>query len=231
MGDSVIIADPSGTSTPSLVAGTRAENAVRVVSMVLFRDRYRSEVLLGVRRNTPSTPRHPGVLSTPTARVPEPLFAALVTNDALRQKEVGIRCATDGRPFTLGTVDVSSHPAAFVLESMLARKIGLADALVHQRFSAETVLAATALDCVEDPLGTEFAEWTEMLTYQAVITAGADEVPESTGSYSQLIWARHDLVISAMKAGDALIVDDTLNPFEVCIGGLCIRSAIPLLER
>jgi hypothetical protein len=53
----------------------------------------------------------------------------------------------------------------------------------------------------------------------------------TTESFSRLIWARGDLVARAMAAGDALIVDETLDPFEVCIGGLCIRSAIPLLEQ
>ncbi|MEZ0112351.1 hypothetical protein ABH920_006370 [Catenulispora sp. EB89] len=211
--------------------GADRNNPVRVVSLVLFRDDTRQEVLLGVRRNVPSMPRHPGVLSTPTARVPEPLFAILAHEACPRLTEVGIKPRSAGRSFRLGTGDVSRHPAAFVLESLVARKVGIADALVGQRFEAVATLAATALDLVEDPLGTETAEWTEMLTYEAVVTAGAKEIPESTQAYTRLIWARHDLVVRAMNAGDALIVDDSLNPFEVCIGGLCIRSAIPLLER
>jgi len=211
--------------------GADSSNPVHVVSLVLFRDDTRQEVLLGVRRNVPSMPRHPGVLSTPTARVPEPLFAILAHDARPRLTKVGIQLRSAGGSFRLGTGDFSLRPAAFVLENLAARKVGIADALVGQRFEAVAALAATALDIVEDPLGTETAEWTEMLTYEAVITVGAREIPESTQAYSRLIWARHDLVVRAMNAGDALIVDDSLNPFEVCIGGLCIRSAIPLLDR
>jgi hypothetical protein len=212
------------------VEGSSQTNPVLVVSLALFREESRKEVLLGVRRNTPSAPRHPGVLSTPTMRVPSKVFAALV-DETVCQWRTGVHLVEQGPPFALGRCDFSQHPGAFILEGLLARKLGLGGALVDQRFHAEARLSAVALDLVEDPLGTELAEWTAMVTYSATIRSGSEAVPLTTESFSRLIWARGDLVARAMAAGDALIVDETLDPFEVCIGGLCIRSAIPLLEQ
>lgn len=90
--------------------------------------------------------------------------------------------------------------------------------------------AAVALDHVEDALGTGKAEWTTIITYSLTITEGADELPAQTESYSRIIWAEATLLGRALASRDALLLDESLNPFEVCIQGLCVRSAVFALE-
>src|SRR5260370_10317256 len=104
-----------------MTEGSSQANPVLVVSLVLFREESRKEVLLGVRRNTPSAPRHPGVLSTPTMRVPRTIFAALV-DETLRPQRTGVQLVEPGPPLTLGRGDFTQHPGAFGLEALRAWK-------------------------------------------------------------------------------------------------------------
>lgn len=211
--------------------GASIDAPVWVISLALFRDARRSEILLGVRRDTPTTRRHPGVLSTLTMRIPASFFRLLVDGDLMLSMERGDVVLIDGeRRFPLGSSGFYETPAAFVLESLLAKKLQLGELLFNGGFRADAALRGVALDQVADPLGTDEDEWTAMATFEAVILKGAEEIPGGTAAYSRLIWAPVALVEHAFVAGDALIVDESLDPFEVCIGGLCIRSVVRVIN-
>jgi hypothetical protein len=211
--------------------GRSAVNPVRVVSCVIARDPARGEILLGVRRPTPVSLRHPGVLSTPTMRIPACLFDTLLDAGGIAELHAGVVLIPGGRQADIGVAGSLGSPEAFVLESLLARKLGLARALTLGYFQAGAVLAAAALDLVEDPQGGDEAEWTAMLTYEVNVLTGADLIDAKTDAYSRLIWAPADRITDAFRRHDALLVDESLNPFEVCIGGLCIKSAVRLLQK
>jgi hypothetical protein len=206
-------------------------NPVRVLSCVVFRDSKRNELLLGVRRRTATSARHPGVLSTPTIRLPAHFFDILTPSSGRWVTSLGTTVLPRQKPFRVGVNSSLQHPEAFLVESLFARKLGLADALVAGRFEAVARAAASALDLVGDPLGTLAYEWTVMLTYEVIITRGSREIPPYSNSYSRIIWAPVDRLINAVSSKDALILDDTLDPFEVCIHGLCVRSAANLVHR
>jgi hypothetical protein len=136
-----------------------------------------------------------------------------------------------GPRLRIGRGGHTDSTAAFVLENLFARKLGLAEALVDGGFAAVAQLRFRSHDQVEDPLGTGQSEWTTMLTYLVEVTDGAGALPDATAAYSRLIWADPAKLPQALAQRDALLLDMTLNPIEVCIHGLCIRVAARLLDQ
>ncbi|MGW5560784.1 hypothetical protein ACWER9_26620 [Micromonospora sp. NPDC003944] len=190
-----------------------------------------SEVLLGVRRPTPLVKRFPGVVSTPTMGVPWQVFQALDPGTAHRQQQAAVEKLARSSWFEVGGGGYLSTVGGYALEHLMSRKLGLAPALVMGRFRASARLWARSLDNVSDPLGTEEHQWTAMLTYLVTVGEGAEEVPAETNSYSRLLWTPIETARAAVRARDALVIDDTLNPFEVCLQGLCLRSIVGLLDE
>jgi hypothetical protein len=200
-----------------------------VISALLYRDSSMSEVLVGVRRATPLVRRFPGVVSIPTMGLPADLLPVLAPDLDVDAMEIGVFPVAERTAIEVGRGGYLSNTSAYVLENLLARKLGLADALIGARFAGIAHLHAQSFDEVADPLGTNESRWTIMLNYSIVITEGHDQIDTRTNSYAPLIWTSPERLQSAIDAGDALLIDDTLNPFEVCIHGLCLRS-IPLIS-
>lgn len=203
--------------------GRSPQVPVRGISAVVFRNADCRQILLGVRRPTPANGRHPGVLSTPTIRLPVALYRAM------------LEAGSDGcegpehRNLPIGHGLHHLHPAIVLIEFLLSRKLELGAQLTAGRFQATAALSSTQLDEVPDPLGTQQSEWTELTTFAVTVTDGADLIPRETGAFSRVLWADTDRVVQAFAHHDALVVDDSLDPFEVCIDGLCVRSAVLLL--
>ena len=205
---------------------------VPVVSILLFRDATKAEILLGVRRASAFNQRHPGVLSTPTLRIPEQLFQSLAAEAGGQDLRPGdCKFFAENKTFTIGYGSYFRSMPAFTLEAICARKLGMADSLTKSGFSGSARARSIAVENVNDPQGTQVSELTAMLTYELVIHQGPDLFPYETEAYSRLIWAPAIRLQKALKARDALILNDTLNPFEVCIDGLCIRSAAAVISE
>ena len=207
--------------------GVTARNPVCVVSSIIFRDDTEKEILLGVRQSSPSSPRHPGVLSTPTMRIPARLYPALAVDDPPDQPGGTLLSWRTAVP--IGAPRTLAEPSSFALEALLTRKLGLADALTMGSFSGEASLAAVSLDVVDDPHGEDAAEWTLMLSYRIIPNKGVDLIPKYTKAYSPLIWGPAERLAASYFGHDALVMDESLDPFEVCIAGLCIRSAVEVI--
>jgi hypothetical protein len=192
-----------------------------------------TELLLGVRRPTPASQRHPGVLSTPTMRLPRPVFDDVAGRyaEALAGRVGVIRSVPGDRAVRIGSGSSLAHVETFIIESLLARKLDLADALVLGRIQGVATAVTIAVDDVDDPLGTGQSERTHMISYQLVLGEGADVIPAESSSYSRLIWAPAHLLARAVATRDALLLDDSLDPIEVCIHGLCVRSAAYQLDQ
>jgi hypothetical protein len=116
-------------------------------------------------------------------------------------------------------------PIAYLVESLLARKLGQAEALVGGQLSGDATPAAIAIDQVLDPASEHGApEITQMLTVRVRLDAGPDVFPARTESYSSLHWvsaADLPLAVRGNRPTD-LVPDIDLN---VCLQGLCVRSA------
>ena len=207
--------------------GSSAHRPIGVVSAVIV-DETRERLLLGVRRPSALVTRHPGVLSTPTMRVPPGTFAELTAGCPDPAGVVGMH-PVGGPALDVGLGGHIWSEHSFVLEALLARKLGLGDAISDGRFHAVAHRRFLSLDDVGDPLGTERSEWTAMLTYEVRVRTGDDAIPAMTSSYSRLVWVDPAKVPRALAHHDVLMLDETLNAVEVCIQGLCVRVAAELL--
>ncbi|GAB3944820.1 hypothetical protein [Micromonospora vulcania] len=198
-----------------------------VISAAIFRDLHKQEILLGVRKATPLVQRFPGVLSTPTMGLPSRLFKIL--DETTDTERPGVYPVGSQELVQVGRGGYLASEAAYALESLFARKLGLAAPLAAGRLYAQARLIIKSCDDVADPLGTQRANRTSMLTYEVVMEDGSEQVPDETESYSTLMWVPIELAHRAITTRDALVVSDRLNPFEVCASGLCLRSIAGVL--
>jgi hypothetical protein len=208
-----------------------AESPAFVVSLVASDCERQDEVVLGVRRRCAQAPRHPGVVSTPTQRVPRAVFAACCRSWPLPSERLPVIVDIDEiDSYPVGEPRTSEHAVSYVVESLLSRKLEMATPLAGGlvRGTARPVAVASAV--VLDRQGHGSPEHTVMLTVRVVASGLAAHLPASTAFYRHLLLCDTARLATAVRHNDALIVDDTLDPFEVCIGGLCVTSAAAVLE-
>jgi hypothetical protein len=197
------------------------------VSLVVRAPDAPGRILMGVRSPTPTSRRHPNVLSTPTMRVSHGAF-----NEALAEHAAGpwlpsagiIKQLPDSSPVPFGGAQTLATTVAFIVESILARKLGVADALVLGTLHGRAVPVATAVDDVPDEATGE-SERTHMLTIAVDLVAGETTAfPSSTPSYSRLLWVEAERLAHALEHNDPLHLAADLD-LMVCLHGLCVRSA------
>ena len=191
-----------------------------------------SELYLGVRRCVSTSDRHPGVLSTLTMRVPPEVFLAACKYEGLDdvpEIECGqVEPFADSQGHAVGRSFGMALLPVYVAEALLTRKVGVGDALVAGQLLGTLRPLGLAADLVDDPKGGGEAEQTVMLTYELTVTAGLEHLPRASGSYSQLAWVDGSALQASLDANDALLLLPDADPFEVCIHGLCVRSAAVL---
>ncbi|MEY9927205.1 rhodanese-related sulfurtransferase [Catenulispora sp. GP43] len=208
-------------------------DVVHVVSLVLLDAENPGRALFGVRTPTPTSRRHPDVLSSPTMRVPRETLRA-----ALRSEGIDLSLARHGeiRPLTgsklheFGTgPSMASHPT-FLAEHLMARKLGIAEHLVAGRIRGHAAAGGIALDTVHDDEADPPEELTLMLSIVVTVEAGGNLFPGSTESYSRLDWVPIDDVHEAVLHHDPVRLVPTMDPISVCLHGLCVRSAAAVIE-
>lgn len=208
--------------------GSSPRAPIGVLSAVVIDEARPDRLLLGVRRPSPLSPRHPGVLSTPTMRLSPDTFGALTGTCPTIPDAVGIH-PVDGATLLIGRGGHTTTLASLVIEDLLIRKLGLAEAIVDGRWHARAYPRYLSLDEVGDPLGTQSCEWTAMLTYEVRVHCGVDAIPQATASYSRIVWVPAGKVPTALAHHDALLLDETLDAAEVCVQGLCVRVAAQMV--
>jgi hypothetical protein len=209
---------------------TDDSSVVPVVSLLLFRDATRQEVLLGLRRAPATSPRHPNVLSTPTTRVPMSIMSLMLSAERINlgatpgpwfRRLDGARSWKIGIPLSLTSVE------AFTAEALITRKLGLADELIDGRLTGDLSFMTLARDRIYDEVGGE--QETLMLTMGCDLSERVDLVCD-TASYSRLEWVPADQIGDAVKSRDPLMLLPDASVFEVCLHGLCVRSAAYAIE-
>jgi hypothetical protein len=202
-----------------------------VVSLLLSDSASHDDVVLGVRRRTIQAPRHPGVVSTPTQRIPRPLFDACVgawpPPTGPRPTIVPVEA---GAPYPIGAPCTSELAVSYVVESLLARKLEMAAPLAAGLVRGTAAPVALASAIVPDRQGQGPPEPTVMLTIRVLAGGVTRHLPPATVFYSQLLLCDATRFTEAVRRRDALAVHDSLDPFEVCIGGLCVVSASAVLR-
>jgi hypothetical protein len=203
-----------------------------VLSLLLSDADSLDEVVVGVRRPTAQSDRHPGVLSTPTQRLPAALFAACQPHwPAPGPQEPVVEPVDDPGVTPLGGPGTSAAPLGFAVETLLCRKLGLTEPLASGRLRGTAAAVAVAAGQVEDPKGPGEAEATVMLTVRAILAGLRACLPDGTPFLDPVLFAPAEAFVRAVQQNDALLVEPTLDPFEICIGGLCVTSGALVLGR
>jgi hypothetical protein len=205
--------------------GAGPESPIGVLSAVIVDERRPAMTLLGVRRPSELTVRHPNVLSVPTMRLPPGLFA-LITGDVPGPGTHPVA----GAAVPVGRGGRGASDASYAVESLLIAKLGLADAVQDGTLHGRAMPRYLSVEEVGDPLGTGVGQWTAMLTFEVRLDSGVDAIPASTGSYSRLVWVESAKIPQALARHDALLLDESLSAIEVCVQGLCVRVAAELLR-
>lgn len=198
-----------------------------VVSLVIRQPDSRS-ILLGVRRSTSTSARHPDVLSTITMRIPAAILTAALeeVGAAGLMPSFGESIHIDRAPeLRFGEPDGFQYVATVLSESLMARKLDVADSLVQGLIGGSIRPLGIAAELVEDPKGGFGAERTVMLTYELMAERGASLFKPESASYSTIAWVDGARLGEALARNDALLLVPDADPFEVCIHGLCVRSA------
>jgi hypothetical protein len=181
--------------------------------------------ILTVVRNPATNQTHPNTLSVPTQRIPDALLADLTSRPSLDA----------ANPVLVSNVDTSGHDAViYAVESLLASKLGLADALESGAFEFEGAVGVTSTGDVHYPNEGVRGVRTERITMVNLIVLvrrGIDVLPESTAAYTSLNWAPWQRLGQAASENDVTRLVPGLDPVEICIHGLCIATSVQLWER
>jgi hypothetical protein len=174
-----------------------------VLALTLVRRRGEAfDVLTGIR-TAAANRTHPGVVSVPTQRVP-----VVVARQWLDERGAGI-------PDSL----------AREVENVLARKLGMADALelgelelaVHdlRAWQGTSVIGED-----EDGLRTE-----DLTMFNACIEVTAGSFPEATASYDPIRWARTDKFLRMVRTKEVGALEVGFDELMFCAYGLCLETA------
>lgn len=202
------------------------------VSLVITTPDHPGQMLLGVRTPTATSRRHPNVLSTPTMRVPEVFLMALLGEAFGSDLSLPATGDIDELPpshsMMFGGAQALATGVAFLVEATLARKVGVADALVQGNLFGRARPLALAVDRVPDA-ATGQEELTCMLTVGVELDAGAALIPEASPSYSEFLWVDTAKLREALDYNDVFRVAPDVD-LMVCIYGLCVRSAAQIVD-
>jgi hypothetical protein len=197
------------------------------VSLIVTSPGRPDQLLMGVRRATPTSQRHPNVLSTPTMRIPEAALQAVLAEHFDGAWSAPAQGAIEQLPesarLPFGGAQTLGSNVSFMVEATLARKLSLADALISGALRGYAGPIALALDVVPDP-ATEEDELTYMLTVAVELEAGENLIPQHSPSYSQLLWVDEGSLEGAIEHNDVLRIAPDMD-LGVCIYGLCVRAA------
>jgi hypothetical protein len=210
-------------------AWTTEESAlVHGVVAGLVLDEGSGQVLVGIR-DVQQNRRHPGVVSVPTLRVPLPLARELCAGRLPSPSCRVLELSGPWRP--IGGAGSTRSLEGLVFETILAKKLVHGDSLEFGAVQGRCAAQLAMLDDVDDPTGRDGRnELTLMVTLVAYLRDARAYVRSRTASYAALDWLPPDEVIEAWRKRDAQRLFPQANPFEICIRGLCMRSAVYLLE-
>ena len=217
-----------GQAVPKRVsAEQKAPGLLRMVAgFVFIRPDQPDQVLVGVRRRDTNR-RHPGVISVPTIRIPRLLASGLRVNPQEGKSQRFLRSSgTFGQPAS------TESAAGLLVELVLAKKMIDGDILDQGLVSGRCALRLAMRQDVNDPGGVDGCiEDTLMLTIVACWEKGIDHLPVRSGSYSPLAWVPATELMASWDLHDGLRLFPNADPFEICIRGLCVLSAVEVLNN
>lgn len=183
--------------------------------------------VLAVVRHEDTNPTHPNVVSVPTQRLPRSLYDDLLASAQV----IGEDASVGAQFFEGGTVDNGTdnghYPIIYALEALLARKLGLAEALERGDFGVRAALRARVDGvAVYETTGMEPTyEKVSMLNVVVEIGDGRAQLPIRTSSYSLMAWADVLQFIDGVRSRDPTTISPTLDSIDLCVHGVCLMAA------
>ena len=169
---------------------------------------------------------HPNVVSMPTARLPRK-FLDTILGTANIIGEYGETKLCIGEQVSSDASD-AHHPLLFVIKSILARKLGVADALEAGTLAFRAQLVTLSNGQSWYLRGREqTSEKISMIGVCVRILRGPTQFPLRTASYLSVKWVPIPAFGRAVQSKDPSLVG--LDAMEFCIHGLCVSSAYDFL--
>lgn len=192
------------------------------------------EVLFCVR-NRDVNLTHPNVVSVPTQRIPDAIGREL--------EAMGSPQGTSGDTQLLSSArhsnsDADGHnPLIYIVESIFARKMGMADSLESDQLVFTAQLAGFHHGHAQYEKGTgenpdiDDDEELRMINVEVRIDEGADLFRPSTVSYDYILWASEAKFRKMWEDNDTTLIGlpEHLDIW-VCAHGLCIASTYDVLS-
>ncbi len=222
--------DPDKKSLPPFVL---ALTIVRPAKASANGNNLEDEILFCVRDQQVNL-THPDVVSIPTQRIPTSFGEELMAR--------GTDNGTQGETQLLASMsasnkDVNGHDSMiFAVESIMARKLGLADQLELDELSFTVELAGRQRGRAKYPKGSgknpsiNDDEELRMINLLVRIDEGADLFPNKTPSYRILSWATMSNFTKMWDEKKATGLGITAHEaIFVCVDGLCLHSTYDIL--
>lgn len=215
-----------------------------LLSLTIFRESDAGvELLTGVRREDVN-PTHPGVVSTPTKRLPrkiaESLFAGkeqnLQESDAFRLDSIDPTHPVVAARFQGNSEDIPDNSSAlpFLTANLLACKLDSADALESSNkdnpfgsVSLQSMIAGFSNATADEKTGKALFE--PLIVFGAVAMLNRpDAIPAATSSYRNISWVPVADFVEGVDQKNAPLLIEGLTPedeISVCVRGLCLTTS------
>jgi hypothetical protein len=224
---------------PQTSFGINESNPSPVISLSIFGDRPAEggvitldSQLLVVIRDKETNITHPNVISVPTQRIPLNLFEAIVDTATKEKEEDSLTYYHYS--FSDSSLANGHDPIIYAVESILSRKLGLAEALEKNEFTFTSCLRVKKVGKSYHPnlpIDQGQIEFIQMLNLVVFIKNGQELIPEKTSSYSHILWTGAQSFLSTVREANPLLLDDDLDPLDYCIHGLCISSTYSVIAN
>lgn len=183
-----------------------------------------SSMLLAVR-DAQTNVSHPDVISVPTQRIPRTTFDALRNIGSVSRIFDSSTSIIERNSFS--NYSHSGHnELIFSVNSLLATKLGVSEALERKLLKYSVYLRAAATGTVFHP---SYSEPTLMLNAVVIIEDGYEHFPKQTPSYSHLVWCPVTTFLETAITKNPLLLDPAFTPIQYCIHGMCIKSAFNVI--
>lgn len=191
-----------------------------------------TRVRIGVRR-AGSNLTHPDIVSVPTQRIPLSLAQEILGARTTAAEPEGLVKLTTR--WSSNRSANGHNPVVYAVESLLSRKLGVAEYLESDRLIFEATPAICILDWARYPNLIDATdapypdqELLRMINIRVHITEGADLFPALTESYDHSKWVTVHEYNAMMDGKDVSRVG--LDGFKFCVDGLCVASTNTIIE-
>ena len=201
------------------------------------------QLMTGVRREDVN-PTHPGVVSTPTKRLPTVIAKTLFGDKSPHLRSCDEFELSDIDPTnplvvarfspSIETLPDNSAVLPFVAADLMARKLGLAESLERSgsekplgKVSLQNILAGFSNATVDENTGAHLFE--PLIVFGAVaMIEKPEEIPPLTSSYRNISWAPLEDFVEGVDHKDASLLIEGLSAedeISVCVRGLCLATS------